>query len=110
MSLLCQWLLSKWFSVVSSEYSAIDNSWQLPNGAITVITEELAKHESRVLQPDIFKAKCNFPTKYIIKKRYKKMGMGFPHSPNLCCEHAKRVTYAVLLLVLIGVLFSLFVL
>ena len=36
----------------------IDNGWQLPNGAITVITEELAKHESRVLQPDISKAKC----------------------------------------------------
>ena len=61
--------LSKWFPVGSSEYSAIDNSWQLPNGAITVITEELAKHESRVLQPDIFKAKCNFPTKYIILEK-----------------------------------------
>ena len=27
-------------------YTASDNSWQLPNGAITIITQELAKHES----------------------------------------------------------------
>ena len=27
-------------------YTAFDNSWQLPNGAITIITQELAKHES----------------------------------------------------------------
>ena len=59
-------------------YTASDNSWQLPNGAITIITQELAKHES------------SFADGFFLGKNM--VGSGLPPVSGgfVINEHAKR--------------------